>query len=268
MKVEGDEMNFRGAENKVKRAKNLIAEISNLLVTDPPYSYFLETDIRTLTKSTFAKVDEDSYDMVVTCCGDVIHNLRSALDHAYWQAVRPHVEQKDERKIQFPFSKDDASLEKNIQRSLANKVSDDFVSAIKSVRPFGGNDGNTLLYLIHTMNIEDKHKFPISASSMTNISTERIRQLIPDFPSNIHLTNISISCSGRDFVWKGQLRHKYFIGTVVAPTTYLFHKKLDIPVDIYFTLSELQGIAFVVDTLKEMTVEVEKVLSIMSDSLK
>ena len=262
-------MKFKGAENKVKRAKELIAEISNLLATNPPYSYFLETDTRTLTKATFAKVDEDSYDMIVTRCGDVVHNLRSALDHAYWEAVRPSVEQKDERKIQFPFARNSASLDENIRRNLANRVSEDFVLAIKNVRPFGGSDGNTLLYLIHTMNIEDKHKFPISASSITTLaSTEQIRQLVPDFPSNIHLTNVSISCNGRDFVWRGQLRHKHFIGNVVAPTTYLFHKKLDIPVDIQFTLSEIQGRPFVVGTLEKMTVEVEKVLSTMRDSLK
>ena len=258
-------MKFKSAENKIRRARELIAEISNYLVTEPPYGYFLKTNTTTLEKSIFSKVNEKSFDIVVTRCGEIIHNLRSALDQAYWQAVRPHVEEKHEKAIQFPFSKDIDSLGATIKSNLAHKVSNEFYSAIASVKPCAGQNGNTLLYLIHKINIEDKHKFPINAGNLTKLSSARIRKIIPDFPLNIE--NLSLSNSEIDVVWRGFLVHPYFIGDAVPPTTYLFHKKIDIPVDIIFILPELNSEAPVVETLKDMTNEVERVLSVMSQSL-
>lgn len=260
-------MKFKSAENKIRRARELIAEISNHLVTDPPYSYFLETNTTTLQKATFSKKNEESFDMIVTRCGEIIHNLRSALDHAYWQAVRPHVEEKHEKSIQFPFSKDIGSLEQTIKTNLAHRVSDEFYSSIASVKPCAGKNGNILLYLIHKISIEDKHKFPIAAGNLTKLSSERIRELVLDFPPNITLTNISISNSRRDIAWTGSFFHPYFIGDVVPPTTHLFHKELDIPVDIIFTLTELDSGTSVVEILENMTNEIERVLSVMGNSL-
>lgn len=258
-------MKFKSAENKIRRARELIAELSNYLVTDPPYSYFLETNTTTLQKATFAKLNEKSFDIVVTRCGEIIHNLRAALDQAYWQAVRPNVEEKQEHVIQFPFAKSIDSLEKTIRKRLAHEVSNEFYSAIVSVKPYAGKDGNTLLYSIHKTNIEDKHKFPIAACYLTKLSNARIRELVPDFPPNI--MGISASNCGRDIVWRGSLFHPYFIGDAVPPTTYLFHKELDIPVDIIFMFPELDRETSVVETLENMTNEIERVLSIMSQSL-
>lgn len=261
-------MKFKSAENKIRRARELIAEISNYLVTDPPYSYFLETNTTTLEKSTFAKVNEESFDIVVTRCGEIIHNLRSALDQAYWQAVRPNVEEKHEKAIQFPFaSKGIGSLEETVKSNLARRVSNEFYSAILSLKPCAGKDGNTLLYSIHRISIEDKHKFPIAACNLTTFSSERLRELVLDFPPNVNIGNISISNARRDIAWRGFLFHPYFIGKAVPPTTYLFHKELDIPVDIIFTLNELDTRTSIVETLKDMTNEVERVLSVMSQSL-
>lgn len=263
-------MKFKSAENKIRRARELIAEISEHLVTDPPYGYFLETNTTTLEKATFSKVNEESFDMIVTRCGDVIHNLRSALDHAYWQAVSPNVEEKKHKAIQFPFAKDIDNIHETIKRSLGgnvSNVSNEFYSAIASVKPYAGKSGNVLLYLVHKTNIEDKHKFPISAGNLTTFSSERLRELVLDFPPNVNIGNISISNARRDIAWRGFLFHPYFIGKVVPPTTYLFHKELDIPVDIIFTLNELDTRTSIVETLKDMTNEVERVLSIMSQSL-
>ncbi len=258
-------MKFKSAENKIKRARELIAEISNHLVTDPPYGYFVETNTTTLEKTISSKVNEESFDMVVTRCGEIIHNLRSALDHAYWQAVRPHVEEKHEKAIQFPFSKNIDSLGDTIKSNLAHKVSNKFYSAIASVKPCAGENGNTLLYLIHKINIEDKHKFPITAGHLTELFSASIRKIVPDYPPKAG--NISFCNSAIDIVWRGFLFHPYFIGDAVPPTTYLFHKKLDIPVDIVFIFPELDSRISVVETLKDMTNEVERVLSVMSQSL-
>ena len=260
-------MQFKSAEIKIKRARELIAEISKRLVADPPYIYTLETNTTTLQKSTFAKVNEDSFDMIVTYCGDVIHNLRSALDHAYWQAVSPHVEEKHKKSVQFPFAKDIDNLEEAIKRSSTRNVSDEFYSAIVDVKPYAGKGGNILLYLIHQTNIQDKHRLPISAGNLTTLSSARIRELVLDFPPNINITNITISNSKRDIEWQGFLFHPYFIGEAVPPTTYLFHKELDIPVDIVFTFTELDVSASIVEVLEDMTNEVVRVLSVMSQSL-
>ena len=57
-------------------------------------------------------------DTVVIRCGEVLHNLRSAIDHAYWEAVSPCIEDASKHSaIQFPFAKDGSKLESAIKRS-------------------------------------------------------------------------------------------------------------------------------------------------------
>jgi hypothetical protein len=95
--------------------------------------------------------------------GDVIQNLRSALDHlAYDLWVKEANGRGRGDKIYFPIDKDEASY----NRSKVNKtqgISAQSLSIIDSLKPYPG--GNDALWRIHTLNNRDKHRLLVTVGS-------------------------------------------------------------------------------------------------------
>ena len=266
VKFQGQSMEFRSAKAKIERARELIAEIEALLIVEPAYTYCLETNIQTGQRATFAKSNQNALNKIVIRCGEVLHNLRSSLDHAYWESVSPHVQ--DESKhgaIQFPFAKDGSKLESAIKSRLAHLVSQDFYQAIERLKPNAGHGGNLLLNLLHEINIVDKHKFPTPVGDYTKISSDQIINQVPDFPRE--LVNCSFGQNGYDVVWTGRMYDIKSIGDIVKPTTCIFHKTLNVPVDLMFSIKEPRYYFPVGETLKNMAEEVDKILIVMRDAL-
>lgn len=85
--------------------------------------------------------------------GDVIHNLRSALDLAAVECVR--LNGGDDREVYFPFAGEEASLDKMIFKRGLGRAHPSVVSFVKSLRPFKG--GNALLRALHDLDVQDKH---------------------------------------------------------------------------------------------------------------
>lgn len=259
-------MKFSSANAKIGRARELIDEIEEIQAVNPAYSYCLETNTQSGERATFSKCNQVALDKIVIRCGDVLHNLRSSLDHAYWESVSPYVEDVAKHgAIQFPFAKDGANLESAIKSRHAHKVSPDFYKAIESVKPHAGENGNLLLNLVHAINIVDKHKFPIPVGDFTKITSTQILNQIPDFPRG--LVNCGFGLHKRDVVWKSRIIDPKSIGKIVPPTTCVFHKVLDVPVGLMFSIREPLYYAPVVDTLKDMAIEVERILNVMSKAL-
>lgn len=260
-------MIFSSAETKIERAKELILEIEVLLQDDPAYNYCLETDINTGQRATFAKKNQKALDKVVLRCGEVLHNLRSALDHAYWDAVSPYVTDESKRgAIQFPFSKNADNLESTIKSRLAHKVSQDFYDAIVSVKSYGSVGGNQILNLVHTINIVDKHKFPVPVGDFTKISSSQIISQVPDFPQG--LVNGSFGQNRRDVVWHNRNFNNKDIGEVIPPTLNLFHKRLDVPVTLMFSIREYDYYEPVIKSLYSMSDEISRILGVMRNGLQ
>lgn len=255
-------MAFASAKAKIERSRELIAEIDALISDTPPYTYILETNTHTDERATFAKSDQRVIDRLVVRCGEVFHNLRSSIDHAYFETVSPKVE--DESKhgaIQFPFAKKEESLEQSVRSRMAHYVSEDFVQAICELKPFLGDGGNTLIFLIHEINIVDKHKFPTPIGDYTHISSEMIRAQIPDFPAG--LVNAQFGQNRRDVGWTSLLYNPKDIGEIVPPTMNIFHKTLDVPVNVSFSIRDPYYFKSVQDSFNEMLEEVERVLTVM-----
>lgn len=86
--------------------------------------------------------------------GDIIHNARSALDLLAAQLVEVAGGQPSEATA-FPFARSQATL----QQTCATRLSGASASAkrfAERLRPFPG--GNRLLYLLHVLDIVDKHR--------------------------------------------------------------------------------------------------------------
>jgi hypothetical protein len=85
--------------------------------------------------------------------GDVVHNLRTALDLLVCDLVR--VNGKNAKQVYFPFCASVAELPRAIRDRNIRRAGPDVVRAIESLKPYSG--GNNALRLIHDLDITDKH---------------------------------------------------------------------------------------------------------------
>jgi hypothetical protein len=67
---------------KIDRAAKHIEELNELVHQTRPFGYIIETNTETGQRSAFPTKNEAVIDAMALIIGDVVHNLRSALDHA------------------------------------------------------------------------------------------------------------------------------------------------------------------------------------------
>jgi hypothetical protein len=92
----------------------------------------------------------------LTAAGDVIHNLRSALDHlAYHLVVVGSPGTEPSRRIEFPIAKDLASYEAH-KATKVEGMTAGAIETIDALKPYGG--GCDALWRIHELNNIDKHR--------------------------------------------------------------------------------------------------------------
>lgn len=86
--------------------------------------------------------------------GDVVHNLRTALDLLACDLVR--VSGKSAKAVYFPFCATAAELPQAIRNRNLHHAGHDVVKAVMSLKPYAV--GNPALRAIHDMDIADKHQ--------------------------------------------------------------------------------------------------------------
>lgn len=222
---------LKSARLKVKRAETFATEVRHLLKNRPPFLLFIETDARVGTRTIVVEAQDSDLEALSLAFGDFVHNLRSALDHAFAEVLRqtaPDIA--NNKAIQFPFSSTEESFEDACRSRYAHKAGSDFLSAIGRLRPFGGTDGNPHLYAIHRLDIPDKHTRLISFSSNLSLDAETLRRSIPDFPHSIS-GNISIVGVTKPIIWEIMpfTMHEWIINRV--PKSGVFRDEVKLPVD-------------------------------------
>lgn len=215
---------------KVKRAEKHQSELAQMFGRRKPFGYYLETNYKTGERATFAKRDEEMANEASVVIGDVLHNLRSAIDHAYWNCTEKHAKSEGERRnIQFPITSTETALKDSILPGLPSRVSKDFADALAGLKPYR-EGGNLLLCTIHDLDVIDKHKLLIPTGNFTKISSSMIQRLVPDFPSGI--MNCGFGNNYRDVGWRiapmtWTQRRKSKI-----PPSNIIEQELDVPVEI------------------------------------
>lgn len=92
---------------------------------------------------------------VLLIAGDMLHNLRSALDHLIWQLVLANG-QTPTKATAFPIC--DSAARYNADRAGKVKgVSPDAVKVLDSIEPYQGGKGHQL-WVLHQLDITDKHR--------------------------------------------------------------------------------------------------------------
>ncbi len=215
---------------KVKRAEKHYTELEYLFKKKRPFGYFLETNCKTGEKSTFAKRNEDVANEASLIIGDILHNLRSSIDHAYWNCTEVHAKSDDERKrIQFPITQTETHLTNSILPKISSMVSEDFAQTVARLNPYR-EGGNALLCAIHDLDVIDKHKLLIPTGNFTKISSSMIQRLVPDFPAG--LTNCGFGNNHRDVTWHCEPMTWIQRRKSRIPSSNMIYKELDVPVEI------------------------------------
>jgi hypothetical protein len=215
---------------KVKRAEKHHAELAHLFKRSRPFGYYLETNCITGERATFAKKNEEVANEAALIIGDVLHNLRAAIDHAYWNCTEKYAKSDGERRsIQFPITSTEMALADSVLPGLPSRVSQDFAQALASLKPYR-DGGNSLLCAIHDLDVMDKHKLLVPTGNFTEISSSMIQRLVPDFPAG--LMNCGFGKSYRDVAWQVKPMNRTQRRKVKIPPSNIIEQKLDVPVEI------------------------------------
>lgn len=250
---------------KIHRATEHFNELNALFQKKRPFTYILETNTKTGQRATFAKRNEAVINRAALICGDVVHNIRAALDHAYWEIVSPvATTDKEMRNLQFPFSETEARLDEAIKTRLADRVSPAFYQALLDLKPHGEPGGNEFLALIHKLDILDKHKLLIPTGDYTRLSSEMLIKQVPDFPRG--LGNCGFGQNHRDVAWSIPPMNRGQRRSAKIPESGILEQELNVPVDIVFTVAGCVHFRPVIPTLHNLIDAAETTVRVMKNA--
>ena len=154
---------FDTSRLKLKRARyhigDLQTQIQQYLMRGPIYLEIAEGTTQSRQK-WIVRVREEVPTDFAAIIGDVIHNLRAALDIMACELVRLNGESDDD--VYFPFAKGAQHLEETIRSRNMHRASPQAIALLKSLKPYPG--GNDPLRAIHDLDIIDKHQALIPVS--------------------------------------------------------------------------------------------------------
>jgi hypothetical protein len=163
---------FASSRRKITRAKKHLAdlnrEIEILFARPDMYQPFIEAHPEkpgwTVLKARFIEDLPQEFEEIV---GDVIGNLRSALDHAVYAVALTFAVSNDlpKPKIEtacFPFARDAAHFENALKGRCAS-VPPEMYSVFRASKPYGG--GNALLWALNTVRGTDEHATLVPAAN-------------------------------------------------------------------------------------------------------
>lgn len=104
--------------------------------------------------------------------GEIVHHLRSCLDHVAWSLATKNIGVPSNR-IQFPICDTREKFEKAETSGTIKGVGRDAAALIRNVQPFmSSTPKNTPLYLLHQLDIHDKHRLLIVIGGAVSLGNE------------------------------------------------------------------------------------------------
>jgi hypothetical protein len=100
--------------------------------------------------------------MISVIAGDILFNLRSALDHLAFQLVIANPAVTSKKDIFFPFGESEADYMASERRSVIETFANTAVKRIDALKPYKG--GNDILWRLSRLNNIDKHRLLITTS--------------------------------------------------------------------------------------------------------
>ncbi len=157
---------------KVDRAyKHLIdlqLEVNRFFRAPYPHEIVPEDDTDKGERTYYLRVHKEMPPEFSALIGDVAQNLRSALDHLAWHLVKtsPVFPKAEDRNIYFPIFETASEYRKGKMRKIEG-MTQAAIDAIDAIKPYYRVDtigiGNSALYWLSMIKIEDKHRLFIPA---------------------------------------------------------------------------------------------------------
>lgn len=159
--LDDDDLSLTGPQLKIRRANRHLAELKRL------FDRYIDIHVKRIAavnrdQAVPAGDYVDPFDETIpTVIGDILHNLKSALDHTYCTAVRVNGG-KVTRHTKFPFYQTEREVKSHLSQAKKNKNpphSNVCRCILDVAKPFDG--GEKALYHLHNLNNLDKHKMII-----------------------------------------------------------------------------------------------------------
>ena len=153
-----------GCRAKLARAEELIEELTAALLAfllqSRPYTSEGEFDAATSDWVVVFRVHEEPPSRWGVLIGDVVHNLRSALDHLAWQLVLLNGAEPTAR-TQFPIYSDEVAYRRERAQELIAGMRDEDKAAVETFQPFRQNAAEVKphhLAVLQELSNFDKHR--------------------------------------------------------------------------------------------------------------
>jgi hypothetical protein len=165
--------NITPALLKTQRAREHLAQLNPLQqeIDSPGY---LGTDVQRDGRDVVVrlKVKGPTPSRIGCIVGDVVHNLRTALDYLAWLAVEWNGATPT-KKTQFPVCSTSATFSKAVNSQLAGAPGP-FIQLVESLQPFNCSPSSeSIIGIVHRLDINDKHnRLLVSALMSSQVSLE------------------------------------------------------------------------------------------------
>lgn len=199
---------------KIERAKQhkeeLEVEIKSFL-NSKPYRIATKSDPQTKRLIYYLIKADKVPESLALITGDVIQNLRSALDYLAYQLFISHSGNSVSGKhIYFPIAKDLSRYEKESARKTKG-ISRRAKELINRIKPYKG--GNNTLWKIHELNNIDKHRLLVAVGSSfgsMDIGAHMQSSMKKAFP-DLDVPNIPLFLKPADILFPLKIGDELFI---------------------------------------------------------
>lgn len=169
---------FRDARLKIERAKKHIADFeSAVMAQEDTYTVTIEHHPETGAQSLvheFPDFERALFDLSLIA-GDAIHNLHSALDFAWYNAISRHLPDKISDSTKFPVRRTRQDLEATLHGiEVDTRCKPLFDCIVSVIQPFEGSH-NEVIWTLHDLDISDKHLLLLKLDPLGHIRGIAIR---------------------------------------------------------------------------------------------
>ena len=245
---------LKGPRLKLDRAKShlgdLVEAIKRFYETDP-YDEVIKDNPETQRREFRVTRADPLPDELALISGDVIHNLRSALDHLAWQLIVANGG-KPNQNTAFPIWGSESKF-KSSRPGYAKGASKQALDLLYGLQPYKG--GNDALWRIHQLDIVDKHRLLLTVAM-------RHESLILDFGPLLESSNFPSIPIGINPAAKVPIE----VGTVLfsAPLGEEAHDKVKATMEIALSEPEIPIYEPVAKALHELTSFVGEVIDLFA----
>lgn len=168
---------YKDARLKVKRAKKHIADFTAAMIAlEDACIATIENHAQggQSLKHEIPNVD-NALDELSLIAGDAIHNLRSALDFAWYGTISRCLPDKLSDKTKFPVMKTRQDLEGTLHGiGVDTRCPRLFECMVTQIQPYKGG-GNSIVWTLHDLDISDKHLLLLSLDTFTTAEGISVR---------------------------------------------------------------------------------------------